>query len=288
VKYARKLALDDVELEFGPGLHVVLGPNGAGKTTLFRLGAGILTPSRGQVLLRGVPLEADVRGKSLFGYVSHRSGLPPHLTVLDNLGFWSRALGQDGAQRAAAIDRVRDQLDLGELLRERFGKLSRGQQQRVSLARALLSDPELLFLDEPTTGLDPLAAKKLRRQLLEFVAAGKTIVYTTHNLYEAEELATDETLLKDGRVLAQGTLDEIAASFRARDRLSFIVEGEPDDVFRRLGLTASFDDRAWLVDDPRGLDTSGIVAALVGGGIRVKEVRGVGHSLEAIYEELER
>lgn len=288
VRYGRKLALEDVELDLGRGLHVVLGPNGAGKTTLFRVGAGILTPLRGTVSLRGTPIAADVRGKSVLGYVSHRSGLQPRLTVRDNLEFWSRVLGQSAAARHDALDRVRRQLDLDDLFELRFGTLSRGQQQRVSLARALVGDPELLFLDEPTTGLDPVAAKKLRRQLMDFVADGKTIVYTTHNLYEAEELATDVILLKDGRVLAHGTLDEIAASFRARDRHAFVLEGEPRDVFQRLGLSASFDDRAWLVDDLHGLETSGIVAALVGEGIRVKEVRGVGHSLEAIYEELER
>ncbi|MEA2720404.1 MAG: type transport system ATP-binding protein [Candidatus Eremiobacteraeota bacterium] len=288
VAYGRKLALEGVDLDLGRGLHVVLGPNGAGKTTLFRVGAGILTPTRGYVSVRGTPIAADVRAKSVLGYVSHRSGLQPRLTVRDNLEFWSRVLGQSPSARHDALDRVRRQLDLDDLLPSRFGTLSRGQQQRVSLARALMSDPELLFLDEPTTGLDPVAAKKLRRQLMDFVADGKTIVYTTHNLYEAEELATDVILLKDGRVLAQGTLDEIAASFRARDRHAFVLEGEPLDVFQRLGLSASFDDRAWLVDDLRGLETSRIVAALVGEGIRVKEVRGVGHSLEAIYEELER
>jgi ABC-2 type transport system ATP-binding protein len=288
VRYGSRLALDGVDLELGRGLHVVLGPNGAGKTTLFRAGAGIIAPTRGTVLLNGVPIDADPSAKANVGYISHRPGLQPQLSVLDNLVFWSRVLAQSADERESALARVREQLQLDDLLHARFGTLSRGQQQRVSLARALLNDPQLLFLDEPTTGLDPIAAKNLRRTLLDFVIAGKTIVYTTHNLYEAEELATDVVLLKGGRILAQGTLDEIAASFRASDRLAFVLEGQPSEVFRRLGVTASFDERAWLVDDLHGIDSSRLVAALVGEGIRVKEVRGVGNSLEAIYEELER
>ncbi len=288
VQYGRRTVLANVDLDLGRGLHVVLGPNGAGKTTLFRVGAGIVTPTRGQIFVGGAPLAHDVRSKSIIGYVSHRPGLQPRLSVLDNLAFWSRVLGQSAAERDDALVRVRRQLDLDALLQLRFGTLSRGQQQRVSLARAMLGDPELLFLDEPTTGLDPVAAKKLRRQLAQFVADGKTIVYTTHNLYEAEELATNVVLLKDGNVLAHGTLPEIAASFQARDRLELIVDGEPRGVFERLGISARFDQRAWLIDDSAGNESSRIVAALVGDGIHVKEVRGVGNSLESIYEELER
>jgi ABC-type multidrug transport system ATPase subunit len=204
------------------------------------------------------------------------------------LCFWSLALGQAPADGRRRIARVGRELDVEPLFAQKFGALSRGQQQRVSLARALLGNPDLLFLDEPTTGLDPIAAKKLRGQLAGFVADGKTIVYTTHNLYEAEELATNVVLLRDGRVVAQGTLPEIAATFHARNRLALTLVGEPGDIFRRLGVSASFEKSVWLVDHSHELDSSGIVEALVGEGIKVKEIRGLGGSLESIYEELQR
>jgi ABC-type multidrug transport system ATPase subunit len=288
MQYGARVVFDRLDLELKQGFHVILGPNGAGKTTLFRLGAGIVAPTHGRVFVGGLDLARDIRAKSLFGYVSHRPGLQPRLSVYDNLCFWSLALGQSPAEGRRMIARVGRELDVETLFAQKFGALSRGQQQRVSLARALLGNPDLLFLDEPTTGLDPIAAKKLRGQLAGFVADGKTIVYTTHNLYEAEELATNVVLLRDGRVLAQGTLPEIAATFQTRNRLALTLVGEPGDIFRRLGVSASFEKSVWLVDHSHELDSSGIVEALVGEGIKVKEIRGLGGSLESIYEELQR
>jgi ABC-type multidrug transport system ATPase subunit len=286
--YNKRAVLHDINISFASGFHVVLGANGAGKTTFFRVAAGILEPLTGHVSVDGVDVARDVGGKNSIGYVSHRPGLQPRLSVLDNLRFWSSVLDQPKPQFTASLERVTAQLDLGKLLPQLFGRLSRGQQQRASLARALLGDPDVLYLDEPTTGLDPIVAKTLRNQLKDFVVRGRTIVYTTHNLYEAEELATNVVLLKDGRIVAQGSVDEIRSSLHLATRLSLVLDGDPKAVFERLHLSVTHERGAWLVEDADGLDTSKLIENLIGAGVHVREARDENNSLQAVYEDLQR
>jgi ABC-2 type transport system ATP-binding protein len=225
--YHGRPVLHGIDLVLGPGLHVVLGANGSGKTTFFRTGAGILAPLAGRVLLDGADTARDVAAKTRIGYVSHRSGFGPSLSVADNLLFWAKVMRLAPAPAARAIAAVGERLELGALLPKHFGTLSRGQQQRVSVARALLADPALLFVDEPTGGLDPHAAKRLRGLLRELAAAGTIIVFTTHDLHEADELGADVLLLEGGTFGYHGSLAEARATAdgdRRPSRLDAIYE----------------------------------------------------------------
>jgi ABC-2 type transport system ATP-binding protein len=226
--------LKGVNLALTPGFHVLLGVNGSGKTTLFRVVTGVLRPRRGEVRVLGEsPAESpDVR--RAIGYLSHRSGFYPAMKASDCLEFWCRVLGLPREQRRREIERLAAELNLSELLDRETGTLSRGQQQRLSVARALIADPPVLVLDEPTAGLDPLEARRMRELLTRIGRQDRTIVYSTHNMYEAAELAQNLLVLVGGRVVAQGSIDDL----RRRGYAEGDIGTEPvqvlETVFERL------------------------------------------------------
>jgi osmoprotectant transport system ATP-binding protein len=192
---------------------VLIGPSGCGKTTALRLMLGLTAPDRGRVRLRGVELDARALAleRQRMGYVVQDGGLFPHLTALGNVSLMARYLGW-------LPDLIRGRVrELAELVRlplpslERYpAELSGGQQQRVALMRALMLDPELLFLDEPLGALDPLVRAELQDDLRAvFARLGKTVVLVTHDLAEAALFAHVIVLMKDGQVVQQGSLDDL-------------------------------------------------------------------------------
>jgi ABC-2 type transport system ATP-binding protein len=157
--YRGRAVVQSLELSYGPGIHLVLGPNGAGKTTTFRALAGVLPPLGGRVLVDGRDPWRDVAAKTLLGVATHRTPLAARLSVVDNLRYFARLTsGPQQNSIEARIETVLSVLDLGGLADLRDAQLSRGQSQRVGLAKALLADAPILLLDEPTSGLDPLHA----------------------------------------------------------------------------------------------------------------------------------
>jgi len=279
--YGTSLALQDVTLAFGPGLHVVLGPNGAGKTTLLRVGAGVLAPRSGRVLVGDRDVHVVPEAKGEVAYLPHRHGLHPGLTVRENLLFWARILLlTDPHQR---IEQALEGLRLRQLAHRRVGTLSRGEAQRVATARALMQDAKVLLLDEPTTGMDPASARGLRQLLRKLARSDRVLVVSTHNLYEAAELAEDVVLLASGRVVGRGSVPELLAQFGGRRRVLVRVVGDPRPTFRRMGVRWASASGRWLVDLERDEDVGRLVRALVEEGLDVREVAQVGGALEAVY-----
>jgi ABC-type multidrug transport system ATPase subunit len=180
-----------LQVEAGERL-LLLGPNGAGKSTFIRVFAGLMRPAHGAALVHGQPAR---RARSLVGVVSHATYLYDELTALENLRFYGELY--DVADPVARAAELLDQVGLSALAGERVGRMSRGQQQRVTIARALLHDPPLLLLDEPDTGLD-LAAFALLEALT--TQGGHTVVLTTHNLAAGLRLGTRVAVLSHGRV----------------------------------------------------------------------------------------
>ncbi|MBX5457388.1 MAG: ABC transporter ATP-binding protein [Thermogemmatispora sp.] len=285
--YGQSLVLHEINLAFDSGFHVILGSNGAGKTTLFRVGVGILPPRAGIVSVLGYEPHRDSEVKRLIGYLPHRPSLSAALSVRDNLEFWGQVLRLPSAQRRSRMDQVIADLELSDLLSKPAASLSRGQAQRVAIARALLGAPQVLFLDEPTTGLDPLAARSLRELLKGLARADKTIIYSTHNLYEAAELADDVTLIAAGRVVDRGSVEALHQRHARAQRVCLTVEGDPRTILSGLGYEAVPDREQWIVDLSDRAERSRIVAALVQAGLPVLEVRELGSPLEAVYEDLE-
>ncbi len=210
--FGARVALEDVtfSLEAG-GFLVVLGPNGAGKTTLLSILARILRPDGGRVLLDGEDwLSADPARQRELGLASHATFLYDGLTAAENLAFYAVLYGL--ADPAGAARGALAEAGLERLADRRAGTFSRGESQRLTIARALLHKPRLLLLDEPFSGLDPAAARRLGATLSQVHGAGRTVVLTTHDLARAPEAATHVMVLADGAVRAAGTLAAMTAA----------------------------------------------------------------------------
>ena len=202
--YGPTRALDGVDMVAGGGeIVAVVGPNGAGKTTLLRALSGERTPDRGEVLLDGSPVSgADPGWRGRVGLASHRTGLYRKLTVAENLNFFAALHAVPDARHTVA--RTLETVGALALAGTRAEALSRGQAQRVALARSLLHDPDILFLDEPFTGLDPAAAATLETTLRERRAAGGVIILVTHDLTRALDLADRVVALRRGHKVHDG------------------------------------------------------------------------------------
>ena len=202
-RYGRLLALDDVSLEVAPGEVIgLLGPNGSGKTTLIRLLTGYLTPSTGRLRVAGHDtVEAPMEARRRIGYVPESVPLYAHMRVREFLGFMARLRGVPAAVAAGAVARAAARTGLGDVLAVPIRTLSRGFRQRVAIAQALVHDPEVVILDEPTNGLDPRQIIETRR-LIQDLAGTHTVLVSSHILGEIEKVAHRVAILLRGRLLA--------------------------------------------------------------------------------------
>lgn len=184
----------------------LLGPNGAGKTTTLRLCLGLTAPDDGTVTLVGRPVPLQAREARLrVGVVPQADSLDPDFTVEENLLVFGRYFGMSDAQIRARIPALLEFANLSAKRTARIGELSGGMKRRLTLARALVNDPDLIFMDEPTTGLDPQARHMIWERLKTLLTQGKTILLTTHFMEEAERLCTRLAVIDHGRLIAEGT-----------------------------------------------------------------------------------
>ena len=197
-KFGSRAAVDGIDLTLDGGdCLAVFGPNGAGKTTLLRLVAGLLKPTSGQVRLSGVDVRQETAARARVGIISHHSMLYAPLTVRENLAFTAKLYGLESAN--AAVDQSLARLGIGDRADTPVRTLSRGLQQRVSIARAIVHQPSVLLLDEPYSGLDESGAAALTSLLRGLKEAGATLVIVTHNVAEGLALATHAAIMAEGR-----------------------------------------------------------------------------------------
>jgi ABC-2 type transport system ATP-binding protein len=278
------VAVRDISFDVRPGeAFGLLGPNGAGKTTTMRMILGILVPDRGSVTWDGVPIDLNVRRR--FGYMPEERGLYGKLKVREQIAYFGRLHGvepPDDARRAAAwIER----LGLGEYADRPCAELSKGNQQKVQIACAALHDPELLVLDEPFSGLDPVNAETLLGVLRELQRAGSTLILSSHQMWQVEDLCESFGIIGGGVVRERGTLRELRAAWPTR-----IVEVEPvGDALRAVldatpGATRLPEaDRAVLAYQiPAEADAAALLRRLVAAG-DVTRFERVEPSLRDIY-----
>ena len=206
--FGRRVAIRDLTFQIRDGECLALfGPNGAGKTTLLRVLAGLLRPTRGTARVAGVDLPGGAEARAVVGLISHQTMLYAALTALENVEFSARLYGVPDP-RAAAV-RALDRMRLAERADSPVRSLSRGMQQRVSIARAIVHDPRVVLLDEPYTGLDEGGASALSEALQSSRSAGAALVLVTHHLSEGLALATHTAIMRDGLFVqyeARGTL----------------------------------------------------------------------------------
>lgn len=282
-------ALDDVDLTVPRGtVFGFLGPNGAGKTTMIRVLLGLVAPTAGRVRVLGheVPAEgAAVRRRT--GTVLDHHGLYDGLSVRATLEFAACAYGYDRPAARARVEEVVGGLGLADRLDERPALLSRGMRQRLAVGRALLGQPELLVLDEPTNGLDAAAAATLRQEILGLVTRGTTVFLTTHLLAEAERMCDKVAVVKAGRLVGTGAPSDLRRD-AAVERVRVEGAGVLDAARGALGpgsWTAAGQDAIVAVVDGLG-GVPGVVAALVRGGAALYRVEPEDQTLEAAFLHL--
>ena len=208
-----KPAVRGLDLTLHPGeFYALLGPNGAGKTTSLRMTAGLLRPDAGTIAIFGVDaLKDPVAAKRITAWVPDEPLVYDKLTPVEYLEFVAGLWQVEAELAAKAADALLDQLGLGPHAHERCGGFSKGMRQKVALAGALVHDPRLIILDEPLTGLDAGSARQVKTILLDRVRAGATVLMTTHILEVAERMAERIGIIAEGRLIAEGTLDELRA-----------------------------------------------------------------------------
>jgi ABC-2 type transport system ATP-binding protein len=278
-------ALDGMSLTVGRGEVVgLLGHNGAGKTTTVRLLLGILAPDRGAIRVLGRdPLHDGPDVRRSIGLVSATPGVDERLTARQNLAFAADVYGVDDRERAGAL---LEQFDLYSRADDRVAGFSTGMRQRLALARALLHDPPLLLLDEPTAALDPVVSREVRATVERLAGEGRSVVLCSHNLTEAQQLCDRVVVLQEGRVIAEGAPMALAASL-GLTRLRLLVDAGDRAAAESavVGLGGAVEGRNGQLA-VTGLDASvvpGLVAALVDAGVRVHGVVPEDASLEDVY-----
>ncbi|MEU4118305.1 ABC transporter ATP-binding protein [Kitasatospora sp. NPDC028055] len=210
----------DLDVERGE-IRGLLGPNGAGKTTLVKILSTVLLPTAGTATVLGLDVAADARAlRRRIGIVfGGERGLYGRLTARENLDYWAALYGVAGRDRAAKVTALLERVGLGDRADTQVDRMSRGMKQRLHLARGLVGDPELLFLDEPTVGMDPVAAREFRSLVGELRAEGRTILLTTHDMHEAEAVCDRVTLVDRGQVIGTEAPAEVGRWITAHERV---------------------------------------------------------------------
>ena len=225
-------ALDRLTLEVAPGdVFGFLGPNGAGKTTTLKLLMQLIFPSSGEAEILGRPA-GDIGVRRRIGYLPENPYFYDHLTAEELLDYYGRLFGLQGEDRRRRVSATLDRLGIGAERRLQLRRFSKGMLQRVGLAQALLNDPEVIFLDEPMSGLDPLGRRDVRNLILELRDQGRTIFFSSHILADAEVLCSRVAILVKGRLAAQGAIAELTA-FNVHG-WELIVHGAGDAILAKL------------------------------------------------------
>jgi ABC-2 type transport system ATP-binding protein len=247
-RFGDHLALDEVSFDVAPGrMTGFVGANGAGKTTTMRIILGVLAATAGEVRWNGTPLTQAVRRD--FGYMPEERGLYPKMKIRDQLVFFGRLHGLDPVRAAERTDKILERLNLAERAGDALETLSLGNQQRVQIAAALVHEPVALVLDEPFSGLDPIAVDLMADLLRDEVSVDVPVLFSSHQLDLVERLCDDLVVLSGGKVVASGPVAELAGGTGSTYRL--VVGGEGDTGWLRelpgitvrdvAGATALFD-----------------------------------------------
>ncbi len=293
-KYESLVAVDNLDLKVkADTIHGFLGPNGAGKTTTLKILVGLLKPDGGSASVLGQELgwdKPDVRSR--IGYMPELPKLPKHLKGRELLDVYGRMYGMSKEARRKQVPKLLDMVGLRERGDDLIGKYSKGMQQRLGMAQALLNEPELVILDEPSLGLDPVGMVEVREIMKEIAKEGVTVFLSSHLLHEVEQVCTHVTIINKGVEVASGTLKQISAKFRGPVTIGAEVDKLSKAVIKKVKelpfvADVSRDGKKLLVevktrDDVRSQVSQAITA---GGGI-VISMNLKGESLEDVFMDL--
>ena len=297
-RYGRVTAVDDVSFKVEPGeILGFLGPNGAGKTTTMRILTGYMPASEGRATVAGYDVFTHpIDAKRRTGYLPETPPLYPDMTVREYLDFVARIKGVPSGERKARVDAVMQRTHVADMAGRHCGKLSKGYRQRVGLAQAIIHNPDVLILDEPTAGLDPKQIIETRK-LIKELAGDHTIILSTHILPEVSQTCQRVVIINKGKVVAVDTPDNLTDRLRGSETMFVQVEG--DEASAKAALTAvpgvtrvtaaGSRERiaSFEVDSEKGRDVRrDLSRAVVGSGFGLLELRPMRMSLEEIFLSL--
>ncbi len=294
-RYGELTAIERVSFRVAEGEIVAfLGPNGAGKTTTMRILTCFMPATEGSARVAGFDcFDQPTEVKRRIGYLPESPPLYQELTVTEYLTFVGRIKGMPPGALQAGMTRVLEQLALGDVRHRLIGNLSRGYRQRVGLAQALIHDPAVLVLDEPTVGLDPKQIIEIR-QLIKGLAASHTVVLSTHILPEATAVCQRVVIINHGKIVAEDTPDRLSARLRRSEKVSLLVKTPPVDLAGRLralpGVVSVFeptDGGAYLIECDLGKDLREEIARfIVANGWGLLELKTISMTLEDVFLRL--
>lgn len=295
--YGQVAGLNELTAEFPSGIVGLVGPNGAGKSTLLRLIVGELSPSRGSIRVLGQDPFANRELYRRIGFCPQQDALYEDLSGFEIVRLLLRLGGFDAAESKRRAERALERLALAERMHHRVRTYSKGMRQRVRIAQAIAHDPELLVLDEPMTGLDPLGRREVLELLRELGAEGKHVLFSSHILYEVEHLTAEIVLIHRGRLLAKGRLREVRALLNRHPRKVELVARRARELARelvgwsevlavRLGSQQGVEELVSVETRDVGTFWQRFTTLAAGESFGVSEARSQDASLEAVFDYL--
>lgn len=283
------------EIERGE-IFSLLGPNGAGKTTTISMLSCLLSPTQGDAWIDGYSVRTEANEvKQAIGVVPQEIALYPDLTARENLAFWGRMYGMSDAQLKERIDAVLEIVGLSERGKEKVETYSGGMKRRINIAVGLLHQPKILFMDEPTVGIDPQSRRRILDTVLELNKNGLTVLYTTHYMEEAAEISHRIGIIDHGKLIALGTQAELTKTVGQYDTLHVSVDGsktDPGTLVEPIGKIkgvhrASLEDGNLIIQaEDANTVLAGVIAQLDKAGARVLNLRVDEPNLEAVFLHL--
>ena len=292
--YGTLVAVDNLNLKVERNtIHGFLGPNGAGKSTTIKMLVGLLRPTQGTARLLGQEASSDnPESRQNVGFMPELPRLPKHLKTTELLDIYGRMIGLSEGERRAEIPKLIDLVGLKGREHDLIGKYSKGMQQRIGIAQALLGEPELVILDEPTIGLDPVGMVEVRELMKGIAKEGRTVFLSSHLLFEVEQICNHITIIHHGKVLASDSLANVSGMLRGKPRLVIEVSNPSTalvEAVRTLPFvsTVTLDQHNISIDLDTGEDVRAQVSQQITklGGIIVA-MNASTHSLEDVFVQL--
>ena len=291
--YGQVSGLNDVTVSVPPGITGLLGPNGAGKSTFMKLVTGQLKPSKGQVRVLGEPIWGNPAIYLRLGFCPEQDAFYDRMTGLEWVTALVRLNGLTEKQADDAARRALTMVDLMEAANKKIGAYSKGMRQRVKLAQAIAHDPELLILDEPLTGMDPLMRRKTIRLIKDWARAGKHIIVSSHILHEIESMTSNILLINNGRIVAEGNVHQIRDLIDTHPHTVYVRGANPRALGRKFlaeddVLSMKFEQDAVVVETARPDAFYARLTELAASGEagQIDEVQSPDDNLQAVFKYL--
>ncbi|HJU41263.1 MAG TPA: ABC transporter ATP-binding protein [Vicinamibacterales bacterium] len=291
--YGQVSGLNNVSVSIPPGITGLLGPNGAGKSTFMKLMTGQLKPSQGTIRVMGEPIWGNPPIFSRIGFCPEQDAFYDRMTGLEWVTALVRLNGFSDADADAAAKRALERVELLDAAGKKIGAYSKGMRQRVKMAQALVHDPDLLILDEPLTGMDPLMRRKTIRLIKDWARAGKHIIVSSHILHEIEAMTSNILLINNGRIVAEGNVHQIRDLIDTHPHTVYVRGADPRALARRFlveddVLSMKFESDAVVVETARPDNFYARLTELAASGEagQIDEVQSPDDNLQAVFKYL--